>query len=132
MFRDTIVNLLLRKFSAEIVDFWNEYAITTKVWCFRFTPFFKAVINDYFQRNPHRAPVKSKPAKETVVATIKEEVYHLFYRNFKLKELKQKIAEGYDSLCSWLKEFLNGWVCRNGLMPSLFSRISCYGSVCSF
>lgn len=106
----TPFDLLRVKSSAEIVDLWNEYAIATKgLSCFRFTPGFKAVIDDYFQRNPHRDPVKSKPAKETVVATLKEEVYHLLYRNFKLNELKQKIAEGYDALRDWLRELFIGW-----------------------
>ena len=70
---------------------------------------FKAVIDEYFEHHPDRDPVAVKSAQETVVATLKEEVYHLLYRNFKLKELKQKVAEGYDSLCDWLKKLLTDW-----------------------
>lgn len=103
-------DLLRGKPSAEKIDLWNEYAIATKgLSCFRFTPGFKAVIDEYFEQHPDRDPVAMKSAQETVVATLKEEVYHLLYRNFKLKELKQKVAEGYDSLCDWLKKLLTDW-----------------------
>ena len=103
-------DLLCGKPSAEKIDLWNEYAIATKgLSCFRFTPGFKAVIDEYFEQHPDRDPVAMKYAQETVVATLKEEVYHLLYRNFKLKELKQKVAEGYDSLCDWLKKLLTDW-----------------------
>ena len=89
---------------------WNEYALATKgLSCFRFTPGFKAVIDEYFEQHPDRDPVAMKSAQETVVATLKEEVYHLLYRNFKLKELKQKVAEGYDALRDWLRELFIGW-----------------------
>ena len=103
-------DLLRGKPSAEKIDLWNEYAIATKgLSCFRFTPGFKAVIDEYFEQHPDRDPVAMKSAQETVVAMLKEEVYHLLYRNFKLKELKQKVAEGYDSLCDWLKKLLTDW-----------------------
>ena len=102
-------DLLRGEPTAEKVDLWNEYALATKgLSCFRFTPGFKAVIDEYFEKNPHRNPVARMP-KEKVVATIGQEVYHLLYRNFKLKELKQKIVEGYDALRDWLRELFIDW-----------------------
>jgi len=45
-------DLLLKKPSAEIADLWNEYAIVTKgLSCFRITPGFKEVIDEYFDRS---------------------------------------------------------------------------------
>ena len=103
-------DLLRGKPTAEKCDLWNEYAVATKgLSCFRFTPGFKAVIDEYFEKHSDRDPVVKKLPKESLVATLKEEVYHLLYRNFKLKELKQKVAEGYESLCAWLKELLTDW-----------------------
>jgi len=102
-------DLLRGRPSAEKIDLWNEYAFATKgLSCFRFTPGFKAVINEYFEKNPHRNLVAQMP-KEKVVATIGQEVYHLLYRNFKLKEFKQKIVEGYDALRDWLRELFIDW-----------------------
>ena len=110
--KDTMIpfDLLRGEPTAEKVDLWNEYALATKgLSCFRFTLGFKAVIDEYFEQHPDRDPVAMKSAQETVVATLKEEVYHLLYRNFKLKELKQKVAEGYDALRDWLRELFIGW-----------------------
>ncbi len=103
-------DLLRGKPTAEKCDLWNEYAVATKgLSCFRFTKGFKEVIDKYFEQHPDRDPVTNKLPKESVVATLKEEVYHLLYRNFKLKELKQKVSEGYESLCDWLKKLLIDW-----------------------
>ena len=103
-------DLLRNKPTVEKCDIWNEYAVVTKgLSCFRFTPGFKAVIDEYFEHHPDRDPVVNKLPKESLVATLKKEVYHLLYRNFKLKELKEKISEGYDSLCAWLKKLLTDW-----------------------
>ena len=66
------------------------------------------MIDEYFEKNPHRNLVAQMP-KEKVVATIGQEVYHLLYRNFKLEELKQKIVEGYDALRDWLRELFIDW-----------------------
>ena len=109
--KDTMIpfDLLRGEPTAEKVDLWNEYAFATKgLSCFRFTPGFKAVIDEYFEKNPHRNLVAQMP-KEKVVATIGQEVYHLLYRNFKLKELKQKIVEGYEALRDWLRELFIDW-----------------------
>ena len=103
-------DLLRMPVTAEIADLWNEYAIATKgKSCFRFARGFKPVIDEYFAQHPDRDPASASKPKESTVASLKEEVYHLLYRNFKLKELKQKVSEGYESLCAWLKKLLTDW-----------------------
>ena len=120
-------DLLRGSVTAEKVDLWNEYAIATKgLSCFRFTSGFKAIINEYFECNPHRDPVAKISSEDVVVATMKEEVYHLLYRNFKLDELKEKVSEGYDALRDWLRELFIGWGLLDWFDCSLIlSRPSC-------
>ena len=70
-------DLLLKKPSAEIVDLWNEYAIVPKgLSCFRFTPGFKEVIDEYFRQKSNRDPVAVNLPPEFFVASLKEDVYH--------------------------------------------------------
>ena len=100
-------DLLRGKITAEAVDLWNEYAIATKgLSCFRFSPGFKKVIDEYFEQHPERDPVDKRLPKESLVAQLRADVYHLLYRHFKLDELKAKTAEGYESLLAWLNAFL--------------------------
>ena len=106
----TPFDLLRGKPSAEKADLWNEYAIATKgLSCFRFTPGFKDVIDNYFEQNPDRDPVANKSSSGTVVATLKEEAYYPLYRNFKLQELKKQALEGYECLSAWLKDVFTDW-----------------------
>lgn len=114
-------DLLRGKPTAEKCDLWNEYAVATKgLSCFRFTPGFKAVIDEYFEQHPDRDPVVNKLPKETVVATLKKEVYHLLYRNLKLEEVKRTVSDFvktagcdvvkvYDLLYDWLKKLFVDW-----------------------
>lgn len=100
-------DLLCGETTAEKVDLWNEYAVATKgLSCFRFTPGFKDVIDEYFEKYPNRNPSAYDLPAESLVASLDQRLYHLLYRNFKLEELKEKVVEGCDSLCSWLRKTL--------------------------
>ena len=114
-------DLLRGKPTAETADLWNEYAVATKgLSCFRFTKGFKKVIDEYFAQHPNRDPVKMKKPKELTIAPLREEVYHLLYRNLKLEEVKCTIAdfvktagcnvsEIYELLFEWLKKLFVDW-----------------------
>ena len=106
--------------SAEIADLWNEYAIATKgKSCFRFGRGFRQVIDEYFEQHPDRDPVSASKPQESVIAPLKDEVYHLLYRNFKVEEVKRTIV-GFvrtagcnvskirDLLFEWLKKLFVG------------------------
>ena len=86
------------------VDLWVEYAIATKgVPAVQYSHGLEKRVNDYFEDHPQvKDSYKVCPA-ENVVASLGGDVYQLLYRNFKLKELYEKVAEGYDALCSWLE-----------------------------
>ena len=108
--------------TAEIADLWNEYAIATKgKSCFRFARGFKGVIDEYFKQHPERDPVSaiSRP-KEFSIVGLRDEVYHLLYRNLKVIEVKRIIAnfvksagfnisKAYDFVYDWLKKLFIGW-----------------------
>ena len=125
-------DLLRMKPTAEIVDLWNEYAIATKgLSVFRFTPGFKGVIDEYFKQHPDRDPVSAQKPKELFVAPLKQEVYHLLYRNFKLAEIKRiivdfvrkacfNVAKVYDFIFDWLKKLFVGWGLPEPLEEDLF------------
>ena len=114
-------DLLRGKPTAETADLWNEYAVATKgLSCFRFTKGFKAVIDEYFEQHPDRDPVKIKNSKELTIAPLREEVYHLLYRNLKLEEAKRTIADFvkiaglnvvklHDLLFEWFKKLFVDW-----------------------
>ena len=100
-------DLLRGEITAEKVDLWNEYAIATKgLSCFRFTPGFKDVIDEYFERRPNRDPAPHNMPKEKTVVSLDHCVYYVLYYNFKLEELKKKVSEGYNALRDWLNETL--------------------------
>lgn len=106
----TPFDLLRGDITAEKVDLWNEYAVATKgLSVFRFTPGFKAVIDDYFKNNPQADPISHELPQEKILATIDQKLFKLLYRNFKLGELKQKAAQGLGALYSWLEELLASW-----------------------
>ena len=114
-------DLLRMPVTAEIADLWNEYAIATKgKSCFRFARGFKQVIDEYFEQHPDRDPVKMKKPKEITIAPLKEEVYHLLYRNLKIEEVKRtivdfirvagcNIAKIRELLFEWLKKLFVDW-----------------------
>ena len=114
-------DLLRMPVTAEIADLWNEYAIATKgKTCFRFGRGFKQVIDEYFERHPDRDPVSASKPKESVIAPLKDSVYHLLYRNFKLEEVKRTIVDFmeiadlsvvklHELLFEWLKKLFVGW-----------------------
>ena len=90
--------------TAADVDLWCEYAIATKgLRAFKLSRDLGKKVDAYFEEHPDDDSRKVCPA-ESVVASLGRDVYHLLYRNFKLKELYQKISEGYESLCAWLEE----------------------------
>lgn len=87
------------------VDLWCEYAIATKgVQAVKYSMGLEKDINAYFEAHPQANDTYKVRPKETVVASLGRDVYQVFYRNFKLKELYKKIAEGYDALVAWFKE----------------------------
>lgn len=114
-------DLLRMPVTAEIADLWNEYAIATKgKSCFRFARGFKAVIDEYFAQHPDREPVSASKPKESVIAPLKDSVYHLLYRNFKIEDVKRTIVDFvktaglnvsklHDLLFEWLKKLFIDW-----------------------
>ena len=114
-------DLLRMKPSAEIVDLWCEYAVATKgLSSFRFTPGFKKVIDEYFKQHPDRDFVSVEKPKDSFAVSLKEDVYHLLYRNFKVVEVKRTIADFvkkaelnvtkvYDFVYDWLKKLFVSW-----------------------
>jgi len=114
-------DLLRGKPTAETADLWNEYAVATKgLSCFRFTKGFKKIIDEYFAQHPNRDPVKMKKPKEFTIAPLREEVYHLLYRNLKLGEVKRtvsdfvktagcNVSEIYELIFDWLKKLFVSW-----------------------
>ena len=114
-------DLLRMPVTAEIADLWNEYAIATKgKSCFRFARGFKPVIDEYFAQHPDRDPASASKPKESTVASLKDYVYHLLYRNFKVEEVKRTLA-GFvktagcnvskirELLFEWLKKLFVDW-----------------------
>ena len=118
--------------TAEIADLWNEYAIATKgKSCFRFARGFKAVIDEYFKQHPDRDPVSVSKSKESVIASLRDDVYHLLYRNFKVEEVKCiivnfvksagfNISKAYDFVYDWLKKLFVGWGLPEPMEEDLF------------
>lgn len=97
---------LLLEVTASNVDLFCEYAIATKgVAAFTFSKGLKDKVDKYFEMFPHKRASKStqRPA-EKVVATISREVYQVIQRNSLYPMLLKKVSEGYDALCSWLKQ----------------------------
>ena len=86
------------------VDLWVEYAIATKgVPAVQYSHGLEKRVNDYFEEHPQVKDTYKVCPTETVVASLGRDVYQLLYRNFKLKELYEKVAECYDALCLWLE-----------------------------
>ena len=114
-------DLLRMPVTAEIADLWNEYAIATKgKSCFRFARGFKPVIDEYFAQHPDRDPASASKPKESTVASLKDSVYHLLYRNFKVEEVKRtlagfvktaglNVAKLHELLFEWLKKLFVDW-----------------------
>lgn len=88
------------------VDLWVEYAFATKgVPAIKFSNGLEDRVNAYFAEHPEEDDSSYKVCPtEVVVASLSNAVHQLLYRNFLIGDLKKKTAEGYDSLCSWLKE----------------------------
>ena len=114
-------DLLRMPVTAEIADLWNEYAIATKgKSCFRFARGFKKVINEYFEQHLDRDPVSASKPEESIVASLRDSVYHLLYRNFKVEEIRRTIsdfaktaglnvAKLRELLFEWLKKLFVDW-----------------------
>ena len=88
------------------IDLWVEYAFATKgVPAIKFSNGLEDKVNVYFAEHPEQDKSSYKVCPtEVVVASLSNAVHQLLYRNFLIGDLRQKTAEGYDSLCSWLKE----------------------------
>lgn len=125
-------DLLRMPVTAEIADLWNEYAIATKgKSCFRFARGFKPVIDEYFAQHPDRDPASASKPKESTVASLKDFVYHLLYRNFKVEEVKRTLA-GFvktagcnvskirELLFEWLKRLFVDWGLPEPMEDDLF------------
>lgn len=91
---------------ASNVDLWVEYAFATKgIPAIRFSKDLEDRVNSYFREHPEHIESSSKPCPaEAVVASLDNFVHQLLYRNFKIKELQRKAAEGYEALTAWLKQ----------------------------
>lgn len=125
-------DLLRMPVTAEIADLWNEYAIATKgKSCFRFARGFKSVIDEYFAQHPDRDPVSASKPEESTVASLKDSVYHLLYRNFKVEEVKRtlagfvktaglNVAKLHELLFEWLKKLFVDWGLDEPIEKDLF------------
>ena len=93
------------KLPASNVDLWVEYAFATKgVPAFKFSVGLEDKVNDYFKNHPDKAKSSDNGNfASSVIGSLDNDIYRLLCRNFLLDDLKKKIAEGYDALCSWLK-----------------------------
>ena len=98
---------LLLEVTAANVDLWCEYAIATKgVAAFTFSKGLQDKVDAYLKLFPSKRASKftqQRPA-EKLVATIRRDVYQFIQRNSLYPMLLKKISEGYDALCSWLKQ----------------------------
>ncbi len=98
---------LLLEVTASNVDLFCEYAIATKgVAAFTFSKKFeREKVAAYFEKNPSRKKrsLKQCPAEKRV-AVIGRDVYQFIQRNSLYPMLLKKVSEGYDALCSWLKQ----------------------------
>ena len=98
---------LLREVSASNIDLWTEYAIATKgVPALQFSRPLIKKINEYFISHPDKNPLTCELPPSKIVAHMDFEILRLFYRNFLIPQLRQKAAEGYEALLSWVKEKL--------------------------
>ena len=98
---------LLREVSAANIDLWCEYAIATKgVPALQFSRPLIKKINEYFVAHPDKNPLTCELPPSKVIAHMDFEILRLFYRNFLIPQLRQKAAEGYEALLSWVKEKL--------------------------
>ena len=98
---------LLREVSAGNIDLWTEYAIATKgLPALQFSRPIIKKINEYFAAHPDKNPVTCELPPSKVIAHMDFEILRLFYRNFLIPQLRQKAAEGYEALLSWVKEKL--------------------------
>ena len=91
---------------ASNVDLFVEYAFATKgVPAFRFSGGLEDKVNAYFEAHPEKAKSSDNGSfVSSVIGSLNNDIYRLLCRNFLLDDLKKKIAEGYDALCSWLKD----------------------------
>ena len=98
---------LLLEVTASNVDLFCEYAIATKgVAAFTFSKGLQDKVDAYLELFPSKRASKftqQRPA-EKLVATIRRDVYQFIQRNSLYPMLLKKISEGYDALCSWLKQ----------------------------
>lgn len=87
------------------IDLWLEYALATKgLPAFKFSKDLENNVKAYFDEHPQFDRTNHDCPTENVIAFVEQSVYQLLYRNFKLDDLKQKVTEGFDSLCDWFKE----------------------------
>ena len=101
----TAFDLLADEVTAANSDLFCEYAIATKgVAAFTFSQGLEDTVAQYFEKHPFRKPSGSKCPDEKLVATIRHEVYQVLYRNGLVPQLLKIAAQGYETLCAWLKE----------------------------
>ena len=105
----TAFDLLADEVTAANTDLFCEYAIATKgVAAFTFSQGLEDRVAQYFEKHPSRKPSASKRPDEKLVATIRREVYQILYRNGLVPQLLKVSAQGYDTLCAWLKDIFVG------------------------
>jgi hypothetical protein len=86
------------------IDLFCEYALATKgIPAIKFSKGLEKQVKEYLVEHPEQSANAPCPT-ETIIATISHDVYQILYRNFKLTELREKIAEGYDALCDWFRQ----------------------------
>ena len=96
--------LLFPELPAGNIDLFCEYALATKgIPAFRFSKDLEKKVREYYAAHPKQSAMSPCPT-ETVVASISHEAYQIIYQNFKVEELKAKIAEGYEAVCDWFKQ----------------------------
>lgn len=96
--------MMKTELTAGDIDLFCEYAVATKgVPAIKFSKGLEKQVKEYFTDHPKQSANAPCP-DEDIVATISHDVYQILYRNFKLTELREKIAEGYDALCDWFRQ----------------------------
>ena len=101
----TFFDLLCDEVTASNCDLVCEYAIATKgIAAVTFSFGLEKKVAQYFESHPDKRPSYSKVPTEKFVASVRREVYQLLYRNALFPQLLEVAAQGYDALCSWLKQ----------------------------
>ena len=101
----TFFDLLSDEVTASNCDLVCEYAIATKgIPAITFSSGLEKTVAQYFASHPEKKSARSPVPPETLVASIRREVYQILYRNALIPQLLKVATQGYDALCVWLRQ----------------------------